>query len=292
MSIRPSSISCVEAVAVAVDAEGVGQGEGDLAPGLARDLDRPHHRVARRLRVPQIAFEIEDRGVARSAPRRARSRGRCCAAPRKVFIVRCPSGVTRIIERAVGAPTSAARRDELDPGRGQVVPVEFAELVGRDLADEAGAAAERRDARGRVAGRAAADLARRAHVRVEPLGLLGVDQPHRPLVRPFARQESVGRRRRSRRRWHCRCTARRGGGRACRYSGNEGKRARLAARSAELATLPRRAWRGHRQRMRRFTRPRLCSSPPPAPPRPQPAPSPAAVTPVSRSRQSAAASSA
>ena len=110
-----------------------------------------------------------------------------------MFIVRWPSGVTRIIERAVGAPTSAARRGELDAGRGQVVPIEFAELVGRDLADEARAAAERRDARRGVAGRSAADLMRRAHVRIEPLRFLGVDQPHRPLDQALRVEELVGR---------------------------------------------------------------------------------------------------
>ncbi len=77
------------------------------------------------------------------------------------------------------------------PVGGQVVPIEFAELVGRDLADEAGASAERRDARRGIAGRSAADLMRRPHVRIKPLGLLGVDQPHRALDQPFGGQEVV-----------------------------------------------------------------------------------------------------
>jgi hypothetical protein len=81
--------------------------------------------------------------------------------------------------------------DELDAGRVEVVPVEFAELVGRDLADEAGAAAERGDAGGGVARRAAADLARRAHMIVEPRRLRRVDQPHHPLGQPLAREEIV-----------------------------------------------------------------------------------------------------
>ena len=82
-------------------------------------------------------------------------------------------------------------RSELDPRRAQVVTVESAELVGRDLADEGRAAAERGDARGGIAGAAAADLVRRAHVRIEPLGLVGVDQPHGALGQPLARQEIV-----------------------------------------------------------------------------------------------------
>ena len=97
----------IEAVAMAVDAEGVRQGESDLAAGLASDLDRADHRIAGRFRVPEIAFEVEDRAVADLRSSNALA-GRCCAAPRKVFMVRCPSGVTRIIERAVGEPTSVA----------------------------------------------------------------------------------------------------------------------------------------------------------------------------------------
>ena len=99
--------------------------------------------------------------------------------------------MTSTIERAVGTPKSAGGRGELDAGGGEVVAVEFAELVGRDLADEAGLAAQRRDARRGVAGRAAADLARRAHMVVEPRRLVGVDQPHHPLGQPLGCEEGV-----------------------------------------------------------------------------------------------------
>ena len=85
-----------------------------LRPASRADLDRPDHRAARVLGVPQIAFEIEDRGVARSRLVE-RVAGRNCAAPRKVFIVRCPSGVTRIRQRAVGADIGRAAGVELDP---------------------------------------------------------------------------------------------------------------------------------------------------------------------------------
>ena len=80
---------------------------------------------------------------------------------------------------------------ELHPGGGQVVAVELAELVGSDLPDEARASAQRGDARRRVRGRTAADLPRRAHVRIEPLRLLGVDQAHRALRQPLGIEESV-----------------------------------------------------------------------------------------------------
>src|SRR6476469_1401216 len=46
----------VEAVTMPVDAERIGQGEGNLAPGLVSDLDRAQHRIARSLRIPKVAF--------------------------------------------------------------------------------------------------------------------------------------------------------------------------------------------------------------------------------------------
>ena len=136
MSIRPLSSSSVEAVAVTVDAEGVGQGEGDLAACFTRDLDRPHHRVARRLRIPQIALEIEDRAIADllfvERARRQMLRGAEEGVHRPVPIGRHQD------HRARGRHAHVVRgRDELDAGCGEVVPVKFAKLVGRDLADEA-----------------------------------------------------------------------------------------------------------------------------------------------------------
>ena len=83
------------------------------------------------------------------------------------------------------------RGDELDARCGQVVPIEFAQLVRCNLADEAGAATQRGDASRGVARRSAANLVRRPHVRIEPLRLLGVDQPHRAFDQAFARQEIV-----------------------------------------------------------------------------------------------------
>ena len=161
-----------------------------LRPRPAGDVDRLHHRVARRLRVPEIAFEIEDRGALdlRLVERGGRQQ-----------LGGAEEGVHRPVRvgrdqhhRARGRLAEVrGRGDELDAGGGEVVPVEFAELVGRDLADEARFAAERRDPRRGIASRAAADLARRAHMVVEPRRLLGVDQPHHPLGQPLALEESV-----------------------------------------------------------------------------------------------------
>jgi hypothetical protein len=99
--------------------------------------------------------------------------------------------VTSTIERARRHAEIGGRCGELDAGRAQIVDVEFAELVGRHLADESGARAERGDARRRVARRAAADLPAGAHMVVEPGRLIGVDQPHRSLGQPLALEKGV-----------------------------------------------------------------------------------------------------
>ena len=96
-------------------------------------------------------------------------------------MVRSPSGVTRIMERAVGVAEVAGAMSYCTPGGAHVVAEDAAELVVADLADEGGLAAQAGDADGGVGGRAAGDLDRRAHGRVELLGPLGVDQGHGAL---------------------------------------------------------------------------------------------------------------
>jgi hypothetical protein len=92
------------------------------------------------------------------------SRLNSCAAPRNVFMVRWASGVTRIRQRPVGSPPFSGGRPEFDPEGADVVGEDLAQLVGGDLADEAGPAAERRDPGHRVRRRAAAGLARLVHL--------------------------------------------------------------------------------------------------------------------------------
>ena len=87
--------------------------------------------------------------------------------------------------RAVGQ----RRGREMDAERLHVVAEELSELVVGDLADEGGAPAEGGDARRGVAGAAAGDELRRAHVAEEPVGLRAVDQPHRALHQAFANQK-------------------------------------------------------------------------------------------------------
>ena len=69
-----------------------------------------------------------------------------------MFIERSPSGVTKIIERAVGGSPGQRLGVEGDALGADVVSVDLAELVGRDLAEEGGAAAEAGDAGRGVAG--------------------------------------------------------------------------------------------------------------------------------------------
>ena len=108
MSISPSLDQRAEIVAVAVDQNTSLSVKATLRPGRARRLDRPAHRGARLFGIPQVAFEIEDLRRRRSPPRRAPPRAGTATAPRKVFIVRWPSGVTKIRQRAVGGSPARA----------------------------------------------------------------------------------------------------------------------------------------------------------------------------------------
>ena len=66
-----------------------------------------------------------------------------------------------------------------------------AQLVVCDLADESRAQPERRGAGHAVRRRAAADLARRAHRRIELVGFVGRQQPHRALGQPLLVEERI-----------------------------------------------------------------------------------------------------
>ena len=165
---------------MAVDAEGIGQSEGDLAPGSAGGGDRGFHRRARLGRVPQIALEIEDRRIGHL--------GRVNVL-RLEPLRRAEESIHRPLriggdedQRSRGGANIAARGDqEIDPEAFHVVAVNIAQFVARHLADEARFQPERSQPRGGVARRSAADLAPRPHHAVQPHRLRFVDQPHRPL---------------------------------------------------------------------------------------------------------------
>ena len=138
---------------MALDAEGVAQGEGDLAAGGAGGVDRRFHRRARHVGVPQIAFEVEDRGLGDS---RRVDRARLEQLRRAEEGVHRPLRIGRDQDEAAGGGADVAARgdEELDALRFDIVLEDVAELVVGDLADEAGLQPERGEAGGGVAGRA------------------------------------------------------------------------------------------------------------------------------------------
>ena len=148
---------------MAVDAESVGQRERDvLRPALRGDGGGGVKRLLGLRLVEQVALEIDDLRRARSARRRPPAAPSSVLAPRKVFMVRSPSGVTRISERAVGAPLVARRRVEGDADGADVVAEDRAELVVGDLADEGARPPNEASPAHGVGGRAAASARRQA----------------------------------------------------------------------------------------------------------------------------------
>src|SRR3546814_16868993 len=83
------------------------------------------------------------------------------------------------------------RGGEGDAEAGDVVTKNLAELIARDLADEAGAQAERGKARDRIRRRSAACLPRLSPPTVKAGRLGRVDQPHRALGETLRFEEGI-----------------------------------------------------------------------------------------------------
>ena len=177
-------------VAVAVDAEGVGEGERDLVAGLVRDLHGLAESFLRRRRIPEIAFEIDD---ARGAHRlRVDVVGREVLAGAEIGVHGALAVRRHQDEAAGGGGAVLGERHVVMHVDGlQVVGEELAGLVVLHLADEAGLDAEGGDARRRVGARAARDDHRRAHIAVELLGPRLVDELHGALVHLLLQQEGL-----------------------------------------------------------------------------------------------------
>jgi len=84
--------------------------------------------------------------------------------------VRWPSGVTKIRQRAVGG--SPAR------GGANIVGENLAQLIGRNLANEAALGSQRSQPRQRVRRRSARNFLGRAHCVVKRTRAIGIDQHH------------------------------------------------------------------------------------------------------------------
>ncbi len=96
-------------------------------------------------------------------------------------MVRCASGVTRIRQRAVGAPPASGAGGEMHARGADVMREDLAELVIRHLAEEPDPGAERRRHRAGVAGRTARAFDTRPHLAVERIRFIRADQPHAAL---------------------------------------------------------------------------------------------------------------
>ena len=180
-----------EISAVARDAEHVRQCEGHLAPGPARDVDRGAHRGTWFLGIPQIAFEIQDRGV---GDQRMVERGLGQELRRAKKRVHRPLAIGRHEDQATrgGRLTVAGFGAERDAHRANIVREDVAELVLGDLADKTTFAAQRRDTGDSVRRRTPARLDPRTHLGIQRVGVLGREhQLHRSLGHTFRRDEGI-----------------------------------------------------------------------------------------------------
>ncbi len=166
---------------MAIDHEAFRSGEGDLAAGLARNLDRAAHGAAWLFRVPQIAFEIEN---ARAGDELVVERGW------RQELAGAEEGVHRALaigrhedEAPRGRGLAVARwRVEIDTDGADVVREHIAQLILGHLAHEGALRTQRAHACQRVRCRTARNFPRRAHRFVKPLRAVFVHQRHPALV--------------------------------------------------------------------------------------------------------------
>ena len=165
---------------MAVDAEGIGQSEGNLGAGLLRKPRRLLEGVLGLVAVEQIALEIDD---ARRLDERGIDVGGSEMHARAEKRVHGALAVRRHEDEAArGGLAVVGRRGVVgDAERADVVAEDAAELVGGDPADEAAFRPERGKAGDGVGSRASGALDGRAHGLIEPAGFAGRDQAHEAL---------------------------------------------------------------------------------------------------------------
>ena len=94
-------------------------------------------------------------------------------------MVRSPSGVTRMKERAVAGPSVAGLEFKAHALGPHVMGVDAAQLIGLHLAEIGGLAAEGGHTRRGISRRAAGDFNGRPHAGIERFGARLIDQVHR-----------------------------------------------------------------------------------------------------------------
>ncbi len=179
-----------EIIPMPINDEAIWQREGNLAARPFRGIDRGAHGSTRLFRIPQIAFQIEDRRRTDQVEikRWFRQKLRCAQ-----------KGVHRALS-VRRHQDQAARGGHLAPHRWRVIAdtegahimgEHIAQLVVTHLPDEGAALAQCREASQRVRRWSAADLLTRAHIGIERLGRLRVDQLHAALGQRMFGKECV-----------------------------------------------------------------------------------------------------
>ena len=187
---RRSSIIPITPSLAAGDAQAFRQSEGDRPARRVGDLGGPQHRRARPLGAPQIAFEEGDRGRADQLPRRALGRE---LVARPGAGVHRPLGVGRDEDQAAAGrrPAGQRRRVELDSERRMSCAKMSPNWSSAIWPMKPASTPEGGDPGHAVRRRAAADLARRAHRRIETRRPRRCRAPHRALGKAALVEERI-----------------------------------------------------------------------------------------------------
>ena len=179
-----------EVVAVAIDAETVGQRERHLTTGPVGHLRRVSERLLRIVAIEEVALHVQHTTHRHHA---LVDIGR--AQVRRHAEVRV-HGALRVGRDDDDASTSrhtvhVLARCEVHTDRAQVVTEHLTEVVGTHFSDVRGAATETRDAAHRVGGRTTAHFDGRTKRLVQVQRTVGVDEGHRTLGESLAMDERV-----------------------------------------------------------------------------------------------------
>ncbi len=175
---------------VSIDAERIGQAEGDQTVRGVSDLGSLEKRLLGRLRIPEVTLEVSHAGRADQLGIDV-VRGEVGAGPEKGE--HRPLGIRADEHQAAGRRRTAAGGlgPERDPGGPDVSSEHRAELVVADFPDVRGPAAQGDQADHGVRRRPARALDGVGDQRVETLGTVRIDQRHRALGQGMVREEPV-----------------------------------------------------------------------------------------------------